>query len=67
MKRLTFYLASIFFGITLSFSAQAQEPNLTEKFRYRTSRRDTRVWWCQFSLYWTGTCISSNGWTFYPQ
>ena len=32
MKRLTFYLASIFFGITLSFSAQAQEPNLTKNF-----------------------------------
>ena len=32
MKRLTFYLASIFFGITLSFSAQAQETNLTKNF-----------------------------------
>ena len=32
MKRLTFYLTSIFFGITLSFSVQAQESNLTKNF-----------------------------------
>ncbi|MDE0683092.1 MAG: hypothetical protein OXI63_09280 [Candidatus Poribacteria bacterium] len=32
MKRLTFYLTSIFFGITLSFSAQAQGTDLTKSF-----------------------------------
>ena len=32
MKRLTFYLACLFFGITLSFSVQAQETNLTKNF-----------------------------------
>ncbi|MXV75143.1 hypothetical protein F4Z99_12835 [Candidatus Poribacteria bacterium] len=32
MKRLTFYLTSIFFGITLSFSAQAQGTDLTKNF-----------------------------------
>ncbi len=32
MKRLTFYLCCLFFGITLSFSVQAQETNLTKNF-----------------------------------
>ena len=32
MKRLTFYLICIFFGITFSFSVQAQESNLTKDF-----------------------------------
>ena len=32
MKRLTFYLTSIFFGITLSVSVQAQETNLNKNF-----------------------------------
>ena len=32
MKRLTFYLTCIFFGITFSFSVQAQESNLTKDF-----------------------------------
>ena len=32
MKRLTFYLTGIFFGVALSFSAQAQETNLTKNF-----------------------------------
>ncbi len=32
MKRLTFYLCCLFLGITLSFSVQAQETNLTKNF-----------------------------------
>ena len=32
MKRLAFYPTCIFLGITLSFSAQAQESNLTKNF-----------------------------------
>ena len=32
MKRLTFYLTCIFFGITLSLSVQAQETDLTKNF-----------------------------------
>ena len=32
MKRLTFYLTSLFLGITLSFSVQAQETDLTKNF-----------------------------------
>ena len=32
MKRLTFYLTCLFLGITLSFSVQAQETDLTKNF-----------------------------------
>lgn len=32
MKRLTFYLICIFLGMTLSFTAQAQNPDLTKNF-----------------------------------
>ena len=68
MKRLTFYVICVFLGITLSLSAQAQGTRILPKILVLDFKaRHLRLVECQFSLYRTGTCVSSNGWTFYSQ